>query len=452
MKKLISIIVAGIMALLMTTAVSADSKYYDTQGRLIKENHVNGSDTSNYINYIYDENGNLATECINYFMSGNDVIKYHFYDENGLLVRTIYKDAYFGNSFISYEYDDNDLLVKDTEVDKNGNVNETYYEYDGLTLTAKTVYKYHGEITRTEYNETGVVIKEVITDGDWTNTYNYDEYGNLIEKFEEYNGTTEVIYTLENEYDEFGNLIKVTRHDNEYTDVHEYTYDEKGNCILDYEQNYKGSELLSFWHYKFTYDEKGNCLTELDEYYSAGELSPSYTYYQEFTYDENGNMIKRDHKSGGYVGSETNEYDALGNKIKNVSYNPDGTIHTYMFQYDENRNLRRERTTFSDSNNIRTIIYEYDERNELLMDTIEITQGNSNVEFYYYSSDEAEIFGYGDIDRDDAFGVADLVAVSKYVMGSNVLNMMSFYVADISRDGVVNSIDLALLKSLVVSG
>jgi hypothetical protein len=65
---------------------------------------------------------------------------------------------------------------------------------------------------------------------------------------------------------------------------------------------------------------------------------------------------------------------------------------------------------------------------------------------------DAENVKDGDLDGDGNLGIVDIVTLSKYVIGKATLAPGMVLAADMSGDGVVNSVDLAILRSRVVTG
>lgn len=90
-------------------------------------------------------------------------------------------------------------------------------------------------------------------------------------------------YTVEYTYDAKGQLLKETMIQEEWTEVTEYTYDERGNYLT--LKQYIDGQLVADYAFSYIYDGSGR-RTAMDEYLS-GELMHHIT----FTYDAEGREI-----------------------------------------------------------------------------------------------------------------------------------------------------------------
>lgn len=200
---------------------------------------------------------------------------YYSYDENGN--NTLFSNA-DGSVYEKFVYDENN--------------NEVFLDFSSGSWNKKTYDKY------------GNLVYEQGASGSWTE-YRYDEDGNMIYKKD----SDGVLYTYE--YDEKRNIIKeyhwdVTEESESIccTYYYFYHYDKKGRLIRkDESYTYRCEDA----HYtvEYTYDNKGNLILEE---YSNGE-------WVEYSYDVNNNLVKETRMDAGKIRVTEYEYDADGNLI-----------------------------------------------------------------------------------------------------------------------------------------
>ena len=201
----------------------------------------------------------------------------------------------------SYVYDENGNVTEKTKsyidppsTKKNCSFYDRYYYYPDGTLEYQVDYTfdYNSELLRKNY------IKE------------YDSHGNEI-LYLRYSDDGSVYYRSENkcEYDGDGNLVKETWHDEDASQVIE-----------------------------FTYDEAGNMLTEVRTEFSDDSFkNQSYVMTLEYSYDSNGNKVKQTTKdSYDETTSIEYEYDDR-NRVtsKEVYLSRAGTHTTYTYEYED---------------------------------------------------------------------------------------------------------------------
>jgi RHS repeat-associated protein len=246
--------------LTVSDAQGTITRQYDALNRVIKYTDVN----KNVVQYTYDAVGNLATiiypngKIVTYsYDAGNRLIKVsdwssnvtnYAYDKNNNLITTQRPDG----SVLTETYDDAERLIGMKDVDKAGNIINSY---------AYT------------YSANGQVTKEVSSNGQVTSTMTYDVLNRLLSR---------------NDTDNTG---KVTA---SYT----YTYDLAGNVTsgsdkVSYDQN---NRLTAYNGINLAYDADGNMTTGV-----VGGVSSSLTY-------DSGNRLVQ-------AGGITYTYDALDNRI-----------------------------------------------------------------------------------------------------------------------------------------
>ena len=183
---------------------------YDNQGNLVRQ-AVNFNEDFAAFDYTYDANNNMikaeyteegelvTVQDFTYNAAGlrtkevytrDDVVIYvaeWFYDENGKLTRSDYSNTESGYSdTITYTYNADGKVASESGVD-----------FEGNTYTATF-----------SYGEDGRLAQEVYVEGDFQCTvyYTYDNAGNCIKEETVYLDDTKDILTRE--YDANGNIIK----------------------------------------------------------------------------------------------------------------------------------------------------------------------------------------------------------------------------------------------------
>ncbi len=144
----------------------------------------------------YDQKGFL-TETTTYNDDGSIQFKYSYtYDNNGKRIKTSrYNSKGEMINYYKYDYDDDGNKTKAYCYDMKGNLEEYYvYDYDGDRNLVEE--KWYSSLGKEVYN-----IENDYDNGMKTQTYTYDENGDLIYK-----------YVLR--YDDKGNIIEETKYDN----------------------------------------------------------------------------------------------------------------------------------------------------------------------------------------------------------------------------------------------
>jgi len=208
---------------------------------------------------------------------------YYFYDENGN--NTLLSNA-DGSVYEKFVYDENNNEVF-LEFSSGGWNKKTYDKYGNLVYAQGA----SGSWTEYRYDEDGNMIYKKDSDG-VLYTYEYDEKRNIIkEHYWDVNEESESIcytYYYFYHYDEKDRLI---RKDESYTyrceDAHytvEYTYDNKGNLILE--------EFSNGGWTKYTYNENNKLIRKTLCYNGGFEIT------DEYEYNSDGKLIFHDHNDG----------------------------------------------------------------------------------------------------------------------------------------------------------
>ncbi|WP_193774783.1 S8 family serine peptidase [Vallitalea guaymasensis] len=290
----------------------------------------------------------------------------------------------------TYSYDLNGNLIE--KKDKNGNI--ISYTYDNIDREITRTLETPDELNNTSYNFTygksGKV--ENITDGNSTETFEYDTMGNLITATED----NDIIrdYT----YDLLGNRKSYTLKINDIPKINTtYDYDDMSRLNKVYENN----ELLA----TYTYDDNGNRQTLnynngnsiTYEYNLANRVKTLTNKLNEdiisqyiYNYYLNGNI---DSENDSINGITTYEYDGLNRLSHEIQ--PDGTTINYAFDDYSNRKSMIVSGSVNDS----TTTYNYDKNNRL------ITEDNSinGITNYVYDNNGNQISKGNDIYTYDGF-------------------------------------------------
>lgn len=195
-------------------------------------------------------------------------------------------------------------------------------------------------------------------------SYEYDEYGSVIETVTEYTdlGKSPEILTNAYQYDDKGNVTE----ENMAGAVTSYTYDDNGNVL---------TKTIVDSYYEYTYDKDGR-LTQVVE--PVGKYTYEYygDYYTRTLYNEDGELCWTETYTKQANGAVTMEKrDAEGNKISSASYCSLGNLHEevyyngsvtnrYEYIYDEDENLVEYRNTY-DGDLVQRTQYYYDSEGQL---------------------------------------------------------------------------------------
>lgn len=328
---------------------------YDSNGNQLSAiSYDENGDIEQHTENTYDENGNRI-KYVSYFSDGNIHLQYK-YAANGILIESISYDEdrsvtsqrtceyesdgsihiseltkdYDTNSLYvenEYFYDSNWNILKEINLLPSGEIyNQIEYVYNNQNLINKTEtdpYSNYIYMTEYQYYEDGTIKSETFSssyDGEplieeVMTLYSYDEFGNRIESFYNYNTLSriqifdknnneikaeyyingELNDSHESRYDEYGNIVYYTRHssDSFIEDSWSYEYDNDGNIISMREYIDTGDGTHLNQEYKYEYDENGN-KTKYTSYYNNPELDKydDHSRSVEYKYDENGNLIK----------------------------------------------------------------------------------------------------------------------------------------------------------------
>ena len=235
-----------------------------------------------------------------------------------------------------------------------------------VAIAYNTEFLESGVVTGTNnysytYNDAGLMLSSEHHQNDLLlskETYEYDEFGNLIKVMTESNDTvetTEFQYTM----DEKDRILRREEYQNgELCYVVEFTYDKKGKELTREQTLFSGNEEPDWRKYTKEYDRKGELIRETLDWNFNGEyiiwdyedeLCIRQTAYnkgndkiEEYyvnTYDEKGNLIRESQYDAADNLKRYTEYtwDETGRVRTRKNYSADGTLqsHSSVVTFDE---------------------------------------------------------------------------------------------------------------------
>ncbi len=316
--------------------------FYNEQGHVKKE-------------IYYDNDGEIDYECDH---------EYTFDDKGNMLSKKQYTDGTLSREY-EYSY-------------KASNPSETYESkrtdyHDDSTKRIEIYNENRETVSATEYDAQGNVTYSS------TFEYEYDDNGELLKRYEYENGRLTDI----NEYAYYPDDPDET-----YFNKHIIYYEDSSHRIVVY--NTRGGIISDTYYFadstkhETLYDGNGNTLS--DTYYDAdGNISDKYTY--EYTFDDKGNvMLEKEYKDGKLysqteysyktddpedvyksqrtyyhddLSKEVIKYDEHGATISEVVYDAQGNVEfsvTYENEYDDEGNFLNEKKY---ENGVLTCLWEY---------------------------------------------------------------------------------------------
>ena len=378
-------------------------KTYDINGNCLtsKSFDPDGSTTSNYV-YTYDESdhissrislspeGNKVTTDCDYHYSGDHCTAYTVLNANDQVER--YYQAIWQD----------DILVKRTEVDTSGNEIEswTYDLFYGDVLSAKysddtgNRYEQHYIYGADSFEED---FRSLSYGNRTVTTYNTKEERLREESYTLDSSSQTWVYESTAKYSL--NAKKQTEIERQYADKSKFIriLDDNGMTVLS--KSYKADGSL-WYAYSYEYNEKGqeirqNSLDEngrmgnytIFEYDAKGNRSKEMTYKADgtyyyghsYVYNENGQIIRSDNldENGETDEYTISEYDTQGNKIKTLTYKADGTYYNgHAYVYNEKGQRIRDNKLTEDGNIESYSVSEYDEDGNK---TLEIDYGSNGL-------------------------------------------------------------------------
>ena len=259
-------------------------------------------------------------------------------------VAIAYKTEYFTDGIVTgsdnyfYTHNDAGLVTYSEHYQDDLLLSQESYEYDEFGNLVKVIAESNDTVETTEYkytmDEEGHILRrEENRDGElcFVAEFTYDKKGNELTQEQTSFSKNEDPYWRKytKEYNRKGELIKETLHWNFNVEYIVWDYEDE-RCIRQTAYN-KGNDQIEEY-YVNTYDEKGNLIRESQ--YDAADNLESYT---EYTWDETGRVqTKKYYSADGTFQNDYNvyTYDEYGNKIMNECYR-DGEVHLityYVYQ------------------------------------------------------------------------------------------------------------------------
>lgn len=178
---------------------SATSEYqYDSDGNLIKRIDTDRDGNQIYYEWHYDSNGLVQKHTLAN-IEGVYAYENYIYDDNGRMISEYhYDNGYYSRdellSYKEYEYDEKGNLVRCTNYDAEGSLNDyVEYFYDDNVLTKAISYNYKGEVSITqEYDLNGNVVRR--TNRKSLVEYVYDSDNYLLEQKNYWDAEMETYY------------------------------------------------------------------------------------------------------------------------------------------------------------------------------------------------------------------------------------------------------------------
>ena len=225
----------------------SSTKFYDVNGYLIRSEYY-GSET----HYTYDKDYNLIKEVRTKANDTTETVDYSYNDKHQLLTyvsKSLDGGEYDYNIVITYNQDGNQVELTNTHSNPEYNFKKVI-EYDGNRVT-ETKMK-DSKVTRVEtfiYSKENNLLKHTFGYHILFNTYNNKNERTSQMTYRDREYCCSDYY----EYDPYGNRLKwiFTNHLKHHKEIHTYDlkYDSHNNMIYEYSSNNVTSSA-----YEYTYD------------------------------------------------------------------------------------------------------------------------------------------------------------------------------------------------------
>lgn len=244
-----------------------------------------------YSHSEFDTKGNLTEQSI-YAQDGSLVERtINEYDENGFLLREKYfVEESEPSEENSYQRNEQGLVEKELKHYSDGSIDTTTYHYDSQhRIISKITINDEGETEQkvlNEYKDEFLKSTKILdADGELIklDEFRYDEKGNSVEhkRFDADSGDDSFVVTR---YNSHGRKLEETTFDEEGNEVSKtlYSEDDSGNLISIIEEGPLKDLVI-----KFTYDDRGNIIMQ-EEIDNSGRQLVSV----KREYDEENNMLR----------------------------------------------------------------------------------------------------------------------------------------------------------------
>ena len=217
--------------------------------------------------------------------------------------------------------------IKDVNIDASYFIGTSTKKGRTITVEAQSSSDPLGDhyVSTYKYNKRGQ-ITEVTTESAYNSNIGYnfkfDKNGNYKEL--SYSEPGDIVVTTTYEYDANNNLVKgyTTGNDYAYDTYLTFEYDANGNRT-EYAVRYAGGEIMTGVEY--TYDNKGRCIEE----YNA-----RYDNRTKYTYDAQGRLIEKIGNNKGDIIETSYIYDKNGMLISTIEKGDEGYITQLLYSYD----------------------------------------------------------------------------------------------------------------------
>ena len=216
-----------------TGVMNVDFGAYNLPSRMVSDGSIGTKDGM----YIYDNQGNLVRQAVNF---NEDFSAFDYtYDAN--------------NNMIKAEYSEEGELVtvQDYTYNAAGSLTKEVYTRDGVVIyVAEWFYDENGKLIRNDYSNTENGYSDTIT-------YTYNADGKVTnESGVDFEGNT---YTTTLSYGDDGRLAQEVYVEGDFQCTVNYTYDNAGNCIKEETVYLDGTKDI----FTREYDTNGNTTKEM---------------------------------------------------------------------------------------------------------------------------------------------------------------------------------------------
>ena len=369
-----------------TTGRAETMSFFNINGKNLRDVTFGLNGEAIYVDYYYDEYGNIASKSMPY-KAGDEAGHFHYvYDKNNRLIEEIYPNGLVKN----YSYNGHQTTIN--TVSPEGITHNVVESYNPLGWRMQTV-DIGGNAIDYEYYSDGKLKSAMIGNDPRTKVeYEYDNRRNMLKMNDPSLG--EVLY----EYDAFGELKQTTNAKNCVTS---YDYDNIGNPIWRTESDENGLNIVATqWVYdnakgkigtlsRIIYGDKHEIsynyddllrITEIEKTIDGNKYSTMYTYDAANRDDvvtyPSGVTVKKMYSNSGYYKALVNlDDEKLLWRTDNA--NAMGDITDYQVgnglvtsrEYDAHTGLLTAINTQSKGKNYQKLKYSYDGFGNLLSRT-----------------------------------------------------------------------------------
>ncbi len=234
---------------------------YDSEGRLLEENRIEGDSVQSYFRKSYDKKGVLHKSERFGFPNSNTKI-YCEYDSRGNVIYERRENcglAHVIETRTKYKYDRNDSIIKETS-------RERWWHTDLRNDKEKWIFE-----RIIKRNAEGFPMKEkyvqIGKSGTMVSYSEFDSFGRIVNMEDYYDDDTIPYEVMKYKYDELGREVEKVRIDNRHSQFHKQVWRyHKDTDFYSYYATYGGNdeENATFSHESlFFFDDQGNCIAHI---------------------------------------------------------------------------------------------------------------------------------------------------------------------------------------------